>query len=87
MDVSLAIWLYDPQAEYRLSHSNADKYEDILEWKGPSEMPSKKMLEELWKRYTDEKVEEPPELSIEDRLWILEDEVKKLKEKAASIKP
>ncbi len=87
MDVSVAIWLYDPKAEYRLSHANADAYEDILEWRGPSEMPSKEVLEELWQGYIDGQAAEPPVLSVEDRLWILEDEVRKLKEKTASIKP
>lgn len=82
MDLSYAIWLYNPSAEYVLSHSNATNYEDILEWRGPGPMPTEQQLQNLWDGHDKEErltVEERV-LYLEEKLTLLEDEVTILKE-------
>jgi len=78
MQIAYAIWLYDPTAEYRLSHSNATKYADILEWRGPGKLPTEEVLQQLWDEYKDS-ISETDTPTLEERVFVLEDEVKKLK--------
>lgn len=79
MDIAIAVWLYDPNAEYLLKHSNATKYSDIVEWRGPSELPTEEVLQQLWDDYVAGQL--PPELGLEERVVALEEEVRKLKER------
>lgn len=51
MQVSTAIWMINPQAEYRLTNANATSWEDIIEWRGPGPKPTPQELQDAWDTY------------------------------------
>lgn len=46
MDLALAIWRINPQAEYRLNDSANPT--EIVEWRGPGPEPTQAELEDSW---------------------------------------
>lgn len=48
MDLALAIAKLDPQARYRLNHSQDDGLQVILEWRGPGSIPKPAELDLAW---------------------------------------
>lgn len=49
MDMALAIYKLDPQAEYRLNHAQADGRQVIVEWRGPGTQPTQAEIDLGWR--------------------------------------
>ena len=86
MDLALALWYYDPSSAYRLNSANADKYEDIIEWRGPAPKPTKEQVEQCWADYLVYESENQPNPTTDDRVSELESEILLLKEDIKALK-